>query len=159
MMNLKNLSMTPSRIIPKWIILLFMAVSIIGFADATYLTVKHYDASSINCAIGGGCEQVTASQYSTVGGIPISIFGAAYYLSVFILLILYFDTGNFKFLYSAASLTLVGLAVSVLLVALQLFVIKAICFYCMISALSSITLFVLGLAVKRYKPGVFENSR
>lgn len=147
MTNSKTLLIKPSKVIPNWLLFALIAVSIIGFSDATYLTVKHYSHTAITCAIGEGCETVTTSRYSTLFGLPISLFGSVYYLTILLLLIGYFDTKKTGLLKLAARFSVVGFIVSLGLVYLQIFVIKAICFYCMMSATSSLIIFVLGLVV------------
>lgn len=129
----------------KIILSLVVLISIIGFLDATYLTVRHYDASSINCSIVSGCEEVTTSRYSTIGGIPVALFGAVYYVTILVLAVAYFDTKSKIFLKFIGYFSFLGFLTSLILVFLQIFVIKAICLYCMVSAASSTMLFVLGI--------------
>lgn len=156
-MNSKTLLIKPYRIIPSWLLIALIAVAVTGFGDATYLTVKHYGNSAITCAIGEGCETVTTSKYSTLFGFPISLFGALYYLTILLLLIAYFDTRKTGLLKMAARFSVIGFLVSLGLVSLQVFVIRAICFYCMISAASSTVIFILGMmALDKIKK---ENSR
>ncbi len=124
-----------------------LAVSFLGFLDASYLTASHYLHFALPCSIINGCETVTTSVYSMLGPVPISLLGAVYYLVILVLLLVYFDNGSQKFLKYAAYLTPIGLLTSIVLVYLQLFVIHALCLYCMGSALSSMLLFILGLGV------------
>lgn len=78
---------------------------------------------------------------------PVSLIGAIYYLTILISTLLFVDTKNTKALLALSYLPVAGFAVSLLLVFLQLFVIQAICFYCVISAISSTLLFILGLKI------------
>lgn len=153
MKNLEILSIKSSTIIPKWIIFSFIIISFIGFLDATYLTVKHYLGISLNCFVFEGCDKVTTSQYATVFNIPVALGGAFYYLIIFILSVAYFDTRNLKILLFIPPLTLIGFLASIWFVYLQFFVIKAICPYCLVSAITSTILFLLSIfAVKlKYK--------
>lgn len=151
MTSLKILLTKSLPLIPKWIVVLILLVSIIGFADATYLTVKHYNGTGINCTLIKGCDKVTASKYSTLGNIPISLFGAVYYLVIFIAALAYVDAKKKFFLNCVVCLSVIGFLVSLGLVYLQVFVIKAICLYCMVSAVSSTTIFITGLAILKIK--------
>ena len=126
----------------------FVVISFLGFLDATFLTAEHYLGPLLGCPIFGGCDKVLISPYSAVGGIPVAMFGAVYYLTVFILGVAYFDTGRARILRFAANLTPLGLIASLWFLYLQLFVIKALCFYCIISLLTSTLLFVLGLIIR-----------
>ncbi|MEK7154145.1 MAG: vitamin K epoxide reductase family protein, partial [Patescibacteria group bacterium] len=102
----------------------------------------------LGCPIFGGCDKVLISPYSAVGGIPVALFGAVYYLTIFILGIAYFDTGRARVLKLAVSLTPLGLIASLWFLYLQLFVIKALCFYCLLSLVTSTLLFILGLLMR-----------
>lgn len=134
--------------IHKGLVWAFVIIGFLGFLDATFLTAEHYLGPLLGCPIFGGCDKVLISPYSTVGGIPVAIFGAIYYLAIFILGIAYFDTGRAWILKFAAGLTPLGLIASLWFLYLQLFVIKALCFYCIISLLISTILFILGLLMR-----------
>lgn len=143
----KQLTPTPKPI-SKGFVWAFVIIGFLGFLDATFLTAEHYLSSFLNCPLFGSCEKVTMSPYAVVSGIPVALFGSIYYLAIFILSIAYFDTGRARILRFAADLTLLGLIASLWFLYLQLFVIKALCFYCLISALTSTLLFILGLFMR-----------
>jgi len=124
-----------------------LVLSLVGFADSAYLTVKHFTGGPLNCSVFHECEKVTTSPYATVGGVPLALLGASYYLVVFLLTMAYVDLGKSGLLRWTSRLTLVGFLASIYFVYLQLFVIRAICPYCMISAAASTLLFGLGLIV------------
>lgn len=145
MTNLE-VSLNKSAKIPNWLPVCFLIFSAIGFVDATYLTVKHFLGTPIPCAILQGCEQVTNSQYATVFGVPVALLGSFYYLTVLILSVIYLDARKLLALKLAASLTIFGFLASLWFIFLQIFIIKAICLYCMFSAATSTTLFILGMA-------------
>ncbi len=147
MTNLETLSNKQLKLIPNWLSAIFLVISLIGFLNATYLTAKYFLKTPINCYLSGGCEKVTTSQYATVYGIPIALLGSIYYLIIFVLVFIYFDTKNQRALKFAAWLTFIGLFVSLALLYLQFFVIKAICTYCVASAIDSILLFIIGLII------------
>lgn len=134
---------------PRWFPYVFAVVAFLGFLDSVYLAVKHYLGTSLKCPIFGGCDVVTASKYAAVAGIPVALAGAVYYLAILVLVVIYFDSRKEIVLRGAARLTLLGFLATIWLVYLQVFVIKYICFYCMISAITSTLLFVLGSAIIR----------
>lgn len=128
---------------PKWLLLTFIIVGFLGFLDATYLTVEHYFGVIPPCYVADGCEKVLTSEYATVAtGVPNSLLGSLYYLAITLIAIFFWDTRSKKALTVLVFLPIVGLVASVWFVYLQLFVIKAICFYCMISAVLSAVLFL-----------------
>lgn len=142
--------------IPKWLALAFLVISFLGFLDATYLTAKYYLGEPVTCSLLAGCEKVTTSDYATVGAIPIALVGSLYYLVVFALTLFYLDTGKRIVFLSAVWLTPLGLFVSLWLLYLQLFVISAICLYCIFSLVISVILFTLAVIytakIPFYKP-------
>jgi uncharacterized membrane protein len=131
---------------------LFLAVSLVGFVNAAYLTAKHYLGAPPACSLFAGCEKVTTSRYATIMGIPLALLGAIYYLTLFLSVIAYLDTRRVGIFRGAAGFTAVGFVASAWFVYLQLFVIQAICQYCMLSALTSTILFLLGITVLRAVP-------
>lgn len=142
---------------PKKIIVgLLLAASLIGFVDAAYLTAKHYLGAPPPCGAFGGCETVTTSEYATIAGAPVALLGALYYLAVFLAVIAYLDTRRPGILRMTAGFTAVGFIASVWFVYLQLFVIRAICPYCMLSALASTVLFSAGIAALRDRRGSYS---
>lgn len=139
--------MDQSRLsVPVWFLATLSIVSVIGFLDATYLTVNHVLFGSTPCTLLKGCEIVTSSVYSTIGGIPIALFGALFYLTILLLTLWYWDSKQSWALLAVAYLSMPAVVVAVILVGLQAFVLKAFCLYCLISALSSSIIFILGLS-------------
>jgi len=131
------------------LIWIFVTVSFLGFLDATFLTAEHYLGLLLGCPIFGGCDKVISSPYSVVWGIPVALAGAVYYLAVFLLSVAYFDTKQVRPLEFAVYLTPLGLIASLWFLYLQAFIINALCFYCLISALTSTLLFIFGLLLRR----------
>ena len=123
-------------------------ISLLGLADATYLTIEHVTGQSVRCTIIAGCSEVLSSKYAVVGGFPLAMIGAAAYFSVFSLATLaafgYRFAGTFLNLLVAAMLL-----VSLWLVYLQAFVIRSFCQYCLFSA--AITFFLAILLVIRWR--------
>ncbi len=101
-------------------------VALAGLGVAAYLTWAHYADASVICVSGGGCETVQESSYSEIAGIPVAALGVAAYATV--LALVAWDTPAARL--SAAAIALVGLLFSIYLLALQLFVIDAICIWC-----------------------------
>lgn len=122
--------------------------SLVGFADALYLTANHYLGDGVRCFITSGCEKVLTSQYSSFFGIPISVFGLAFYALVFVLVNLLDIYGKDLVAKALVGLTFSGFFSSVVLLCLQLFVIRAICFYCIVSLISSTVIFILAIIIK-----------
>jgi uncharacterized membrane protein len=141
-MNLKKSLQTPLlQPLSKGALIFLFVIAALGFADATYLTIEHYMNTIPPCAIGS-CETVLSSQYSSVLGIPVSLFGALFYLAVLVLLKVYVDTKNATAINIAATLSMFGAIIAIVLMGLMAFVLDAYCVYCVISDILTITLCV-----------------
>jgi uncharacterized membrane protein len=102
-------------------------VTLAGIAVAGYLTWAHFADQSVICVQGGGCEKVQQSSYSEIAGIPVAVLGLASYLAVLALLV--WDAPIARL--SAATIAVVGILFGAYLVVVQLFVIDAVCVWCM----------------------------
>ena len=123
-------------------------VSLLGLADAIYLTVEHVTGQSVRCTIVAGCSEVLSSSYAVVGGVPLAAIGAAAYFIVFSLATL----AAFGYRIAGTLLTplvLLMFLVSLWLIYLQAFVIHAFCQFCLLSAAVTISLTVLVLIARR----------
>jgi uncharacterized membrane protein len=134
----------------RWVYVAAALLSLVGLADAVYLTVQHLTGQSVRCTVTSGCSEVLSSAYAVVGGYPLAGLGAAAYFTVFSLATLAI------FGYRIAGrllLPLVGgmFLVSLYLVYLQAFVIRAFCQYCLLSA--AVTTGLMILAVLAWKKG------
>ena len=98
-----------------------------GIGIAAYLTWVHHDEGALVCVAGGGCETVQQSSYAEIAGLPVALLGLASYAIVLGLIV--WDTPYARL--GAASLAVVGLAFSFYLLVLQLFVIDAVCVWCL----------------------------
>ena len=117
-------------------------LSLLGLADALYLTIEHLSGETVRCTIVSGCSEVLSSRYAVVAGFPLAGVGAAAYFTVFSLATLAI------FGYRAAGTLLTPLLsamffVSLWLIYLQAFVIHQFCQYCLFSAAITTALVVL----------------
>lgn len=104
-------------------------VALAGSLVAGYLTWVHFDAAALVCVAGGGCETVQESAYSEIAGVPVAALGLAAYTVVVVLVVWDSPAGRL----AAAMIALVGLVFSLYLLALQLFVIDAVCAWCLVN--------------------------
>jgi uncharacterized membrane protein len=102
-------------------------VALAGVAIAAYLTWAHFADSSVLCVAGGGCETVQESEYAEIAGIPVAVLGLGSYVTILGLVV--WDSVGARL--AAASLAFVGFLFSTYLLVLQLFVIDAVCIWCM----------------------------
>lgn len=120
-----------------------LILGFLGFLDSTYLTVLHYKNIIPPCSILHGCEKVLNSSFSTIGPIPLALFGAFFYLLV-ITVCLVIITENKKELIQVFYLFVgIGFVVSVSLFLIQALIIKAFCQFCVLSEVISTGLLIL----------------
>jgi len=120
-------------------------VALIGFVDAVYLTIEKITHNRAMCLPGlGDCWTVSNSSYSQVFGIPVSTFGIVTYLIILFLLFNEerFPTRDEIFLKAIFGIALSGTIYSIYLTYLEIAVIKAVCPFCVISAIAMSVLFV-----------------
>lgn len=137
--------MTKSQI--KIIAIIFLVVATIGFLDAIYLTIEHYRGGIPPCTILSGCEVVLTGIYNQIINIPVALLGSIFYLAMLIVSISYIDSRNIRLLRLGSYGTIAGMLATTYFVYLQFFVIHHVCIYCMTSAVTSTTLFILGMIV------------
>ena len=125
--------------------LIVASLATLGVIDTAYLTLEHFSNFVPPCPVHPtlliDCGAVLRSQYATVYGIPLTLFGLAYYLAILTL-------AFFSWKKLLLPLSIAGLATSILLLYLQLFVIKSICLYC--TASGAINLIILILVAHDY---------
>lgn len=102
-------------------------VALSGIAIAGYLTQAHYVGDTVACPIGGGCETVQSSEYAELAGVPVALLGLSAYAVM--LGLLAWDTAVARL--ATASVALAGLLFSLYLLVVQLFVIDAVCVWCL----------------------------
>jgi uncharacterized membrane protein len=120
----------------------------IGLADSIYLIILKVTNNQTMCLKGlGDCWSVNLSPYSEIYGIPVSVFGALAYFLLLILLIpnvLPWFSAIFKN-QLAFGITFAGFIFSIYLTYLEIAVIKALCPFCIVSAVMMTVLFIITL--------------
>ena len=121
-------------------------VSLIGIFVALYLTLyKLGYIGTLVCSVGS-CETVQTSKWATMFGIPIGEWGVAFYVGVLAVSLYGLTPSNADrrgISQVLVAMTGFGVVFSAWLTYLELFVINAICQWCVISAILTVILFVL----------------
>jgi uncharacterized membrane protein len=119
-----------------------------GLGVALYLTLYKLGAiGTLSCGVGS-CEAVQASRWATLLGLPVAAWGLGYYLALFAVALAstrprFEDSLGISAL--MLGLTGWGVVFSGWLTYLELFVIHAICRWCVVSALIVAAAFVVSL--------------
>jgi uncharacterized membrane protein len=124
-------------------------LSLLGLLDAAYLALERVTGGPLVCPLGGGCETVQSSSYALLFGVPVAFVGVAGYalLLVVAMLSLHHDSvGGVPLSTLLLALASVALLAGAYFVYLQVAVIGAICFWCMVAALLDLLIWAAALA-------------
>ena len=127
----------------------------IGLLVAGYLSVVELEGGVPTCGIIEGCEQVAKSEYNNFAGIPVALFGVALSIALLTLAIAWWRTDIYGLLLGHYGLSLVGVIFDGYFLYLQVFVIKAVCIWCLTYEVSLLLRFLIAFAVwyRQPKPG------
>ncbi|HXY20004.1 MAG TPA: vitamin K epoxide reductase family protein [Gemmatimonadales bacterium] len=126
------------------------ALALVGLLVSTYLLLYKLGVlGTIKCVGSGGCERVNTSRFSTLLGVPVAAYGVAGY--VVLLAIALFGLREDQVALPRATRWLVALAAlgvlfSLYLLALELFIIHAVCLWCSVSGAVILAIFVVAAA-------------
>ena len=121
---------------------IMLGLALAGLGVAGYLTIVHYTGAEPICGASDGCHTVQQSRYAELGGIPVALLGLGGYLAILAALAVPGDRGRLL----RVLLTAIGFGFSAYLTYLELFVIDAICLWCVASAVIMAGLLVLAIA-------------
>ena len=122
------------------LVIAIAVVAALGAAVAAYLTYVHYADVKVLCLAGGhGCAKVQSSTYAKLAGVPVALLGLIGYLALLASLAVRGEAGRF----AGALIALAGFGFSAYLTYRELFTIKAICQWCVASAMLMTVLAVL----------------
>jgi uncharacterized membrane protein len=124
-------------------------VAILGFAISVYIFYEKKQKQKLICFLGGDCNSVVNSKYSTFLTIPNEVLGIGYYFAVFIYYFIGINTGipavDFNIDLFFLVISLVAASYSIYLTYIQLFILKKTCEYCMTVNLINILILLMVL--------------
>ena len=124
------------------------ALALIGVFVAAYLTLYKIGAiGELTCSVQG-CETVNSSRWATFLGFPVAAWGVAFYVATFMVALIGTAERFEEDRNISQALTLMsgaGVLFTAWLTYLELFVIHAICIWCVTSAVIVTAIFVLSL--------------
>jgi uncharacterized membrane protein len=126
---------------------------LVGLGIATYLAYVEITHVEALCGPIGECNVVQSSSYALILGIPVAVWGVLYYLTIGALWAgqryLAGRLANLTTL-GLLGLTLFGTLFSIYLTCLELFVVRAICTWCLGSAVTTTILMLLVVRPDRF---------
>jgi len=154
--SVKPKAVPPASPVVAWRWWLMVLLTCAGIGVAGYLSYTHLFELPVICGELQGCDLVAQSVYANMFGIPVAVFGLLAYLALLILLIARRRIGENLEAYvtlAVFGIALLGVLFSLYLTYLELFVILAVCVWCVASALIMTALFVLSIwEVKSVNP-------
>jgi uncharacterized membrane protein len=124
-----------------------IVLAALGLADSLYLTwIKLANATAV-CAGIGDCELVNTSRYSEIAGLPIAAIGALAYSAILVLLLAEPRAGeNSDFTkLGVFGFAFVGTLYSAYLTYVEIWILQAICPFCVASAVVITALLVISI--------------
>lgn len=116
---------------------------LLGLFDSGYLAWEHFTNNLPPCSVERfawlDCGTVLRSEYAYLFGVPLAMWGVVHYGVLLIWVLMQHTTWARKLIVGQ---TLVGFLMSLYFIYLQLGILGVVCGYCMVSAISSILLFL-----------------
>jgi uncharacterized membrane protein len=122
-------------------------LAVVGLAIALYLLVVRLLGEAPACGPVAGCETVAASEYSTLFGLPVALYGVGFSLVLVAACLAWWRRAIPAALYVAYGLGLSGVIAIAYLTYLEIFVIEAICVWCATFGLTVIGGWIVAAAV------------
>ncbi len=137
--------------------------ALVGLFASAYLLYTYTTGSHLVCgSLVHGCDTVRASKWSSMFGLPTPLFGVLFYLTVVIIIIFRTYSPNYKpkLAYFAQVLFgVAGLAESIYLTSIQIFIIQQYCSWCITSAFAATAIFCFVLLDRHRQPEVKDTTK
>src|SRR3989338_2108765 len=125
---------------------ILIVLSSIGFLVSAYILYSKKFNKPLFCPLGGNCDDVVKSKYGKTFGVDNTIPGMAYYILILFYAIgLMLNRNLFKEVivyYSVVGISFGSVLFSLYLIYFQKFVLKKWCYYCIVSTIASILIFI-----------------
>ncbi|MFC1916901.1 vitamin K epoxide reductase family protein [Chloroflexota bacterium] len=139
------------------------ALGLLGMGISGYLTYIHYQNLKSICLFNADCDPVLTSQYATIWGVPISLFGLLMYSMLTVLSLWSVrarDEWQDVLNLALYSISLSGTVFSLYLYYLEIFEIHAFCSWCIGSSIVIVSILVCSLInLFKGRPAVKGTSR
>jgi uncharacterized membrane protein len=125
-----------------------LALALVGIAVAFYDAHQLHNDQALWCPPPiNGCNEVANSPYAHIYNLPVGYYGVVYYLYMFgLAALLAFDPFSRGLRLAALAYSALGVGFSIYFMYLQIAFIHAFCIYCLVSAITTLLLFIAALA-------------
>jgi uncharacterized membrane protein len=124
-------------------------MAIAGLAIAGYLLAVRVLGEAPACGPVRGCDTVAASEYATVMGLPVALYGVAFSVVLSVATLIWWRRADRRAVHAAYALGILGVAAVAYLTYLELFVIEAICIWCVTYAVTIIAGWLTAVLAER----------
>ncbi|MGB6400045.1 MAG: vitamin K epoxide reductase family protein [Bradyrhizobium sp.] len=127
---------------------LMLALALVGICVAFYDAYQLYNGQALWCPPPiNGCNEVANSPYASIFSLPVGYYGVVYYLYMFgLAALLAFDPFSRGLRFAAVAYSTLGTCFSIYFMYLQIAFIHAFCIYCLVSAVTTLLLFIAALS-------------
>jgi uncharacterized membrane protein len=132
--------------------IILAVLDVVGLVVAGYLSVVELGGGVPSCGPLHGCEEVALSEYARIGGVPVAVFGVVLSVALLALAVAWWKTDIYGLLLAHYGLSLVGVMFDGYFLYLQVFVIGAVCVWCVTYELSLLLRFLVALVVWYRQP-------
>ena len=124
-----------------WIVIL----SVLGIVVSGYLTWIHYSGQPIYCGGSSSCELVNSSRFAFLGPIPVALLGLGAYVVILLLSLIPPGEDRQWPAQLIFGVSLIGVIFQLYLSYIEVFVLHAICYWCVSSQIIILLIFILSL--------------
>jgi uncharacterized membrane protein len=132
--------------------IILAVLDVVGLLVAGYLSVVELGGGVPACGPIKGCEEVALSEYAWIGPIPVAVFGVLLSVALLGLALAWWKTDIYGLLLAHYGLSLVGVIFDGYFLYLQVFVIQAVCIWCVTYEVSLLLRFLIALVVYYRQP-------
>lgn len=134
----------------RWAAGLIVVFAFCGLAVSSYIDQSERQGDPLICDVASlnGCNIVVTSAYAQFFGMPLSTWGMLFYTFVFVVAAFELAFMNQMLRRTLQAFAAVGILVSLYGIYTQVFLIKALCMYCLVSALLAIGIFIAAIFIE-----------
>jgi uncharacterized membrane protein len=127
---------------------LLLGLALVGLAVAYYDAYILYNGQQLWCPPPiNGCNEVASSPYARIFNLPVGYFGVVYYLYMLCLAaLLAYDPFSRGLRLAALIYSAIGVGFSIYFSYLQVTFVHAFCIYCLVSAITTLVLFIAAIS-------------
>jgi uncharacterized membrane protein len=137
-------------------------LALVGFFVALYLWLHALGfGGALKCGAAGGCETVQTSKWAVLFGLPVALYGVIGYLAILVVALAALRPGALGqrgWNALLAALATIGFVFTLYLTYVELFVIHAICRWCVGSAVIITAIWVVAVFALKREWGVGSGS-